>query len=308
MSRQHNSNQLKSTINAMVALSDKILQFSLKRAKLEQISTIEGLIEQVKTYGESIGVEEYKLYRIHYDLYIKLFLAHTDTILKNPDDEGDLDDTWIRKNKIEFEVGSNLNKPTGIIFPLSHIYNNATEIYKRHYKDNSYTEECSYVDQFMLYLYRIFNSFKWDNQENQQLGKLINHINKNNLRIVPRTIQNNNDISNILDMAPQLIRQLTTGLAGGSQKLEHIKEVGETAGQLLGDPNVKNMINTTISGIKEDMNKSGGDMNTFLNGLMSRFSDTGFTDELKQSVEKHVNTKQEVKIKTNQKEDIKEGD
>lgn len=290
MERQHHPEQLKDSINHILAISDDVLQFKLQRSPLEEKESIKAIIQELTNYKESLQVkwDDAKMYRVHFDLYAKLFEKHKKTILAEPNKAGDLDDTWLRKNNIKLELGSNLGKSTGIFVPLSSVYIHSTLIYKEYFENSNYTKECAYVDQLMLYIYRIFNAFVWDQNENEQLKKNINHIARNNLRMVPRPNGLNMDIGKILDIIPGFISQI----GGGN-------EMGEKMGQVFGDPSVKNLISETLSGVSEEMNKSNGDLSGMVQGVMSRFQDVNFSQQLKTTLNKHSQTLQNVHLNQN---------
>jgi len=294
MEVKHNQDQLKISISNLVNVSDKILQFCRANAELNQIQHLETLIKELTKYKSSLSLVKLsaeKLYKVHFELYFQLFQQYKETILEEPDKNGDLNDNWLRKNDIKLMIGSNFGDPKNIFIPLSAIYIYATQIYKDHYENSKYNQECTYVDQFMLYLYTIFNCFEFENQENMKLKTRIDHIKNNNLRMTPNTNtgMGNIDLGKLLEMAPGLIQQLATGIGGNP-------EIGEKAGQIFSDPNVKNLITQTIGGVNEEMQNSKGDFSGMLSGVMNRFQNVGFSDQLKSTINKHTNGTQKVNV------------
>lgn len=298
--REHNPQKLKDTLSKLVKLSESILKFSLERSSLEEIENIKNSLSQLISYGETLSIAPERMYKIHYDLYAKIFEQNKSHILKNPTPDN-IDDFWIRKQVINLELGSNMGSPRGVVMPLSTIYNYSVEIYKKHYQDQKYNLECCYVDLFILYLYQIFSSFKWDTEDNKQLGKLENHINVNILKI--SNVKSSNtptgqSITNILSRIPSLVEGLASTLGKNNDVMgEKLQEFSKGAKKIFNDPNVSNLIVDMFSGLSKDINGAKGDPNKMLESAFNRIGSENFSEKLQETVKKHV-------AKTNEVTDI----
>ncbi len=288
---EHNAQQLKNSITSLVKLSKKILEFSLEKSGVKGINLIEKTKSQVKSYKKTLCIEPDRMYRVHYDLYARIFIQNREYILKNPVSEH-VEDAWIRKTHIDLILGSNLNNPKNILMPLSTVYNYSVDIYKNYYEDSKYNKECCYVDLFILNLYQIFTSFNWTTEENQQLRKIENYIKNDILKITKietSSVSRSQSLSSFLTKIPILVEKFASSMGGNNSEMgSKIKEFSQGAKKLLSDPNVSDLMLNMFTGLGEDINSAKGDPTKMLENAFNRIGSDNFSQKLQKTVQTHL--------------------
>lgn len=295
---KHKSESLKTNILNIVEIGDQIVKFKLPRSPYSEIDTLKTLENELKTYRKAInGVSEERMYRVHYDLYARTFKNNKNSILSTPGENGELNDSWIRKSDVVIKVGSNVGKKTNYQLSLSLIYQKAVDIYKKYHKDKDYVKECSYVDQMMMYLYRIFASFVWGEQSTNKI--LLNnekHIRVNMLKITKGGTGGTGGtgggtsaggLQNIFSQIPSIIDGISKGF-GGDNKSEfgqNFQGFGDVAKKFFNDPNATKLLMNTLGDIQKDI-KNGNDLGSVVQSTFSKLSNPKFSNSLKQTIAK----------------------
>ncbi len=292
---KHKPESLKTNILNIVEIGDQIVKFKLPRSSYSEIDTLKTLENELKTYKKAInGVSKERMYRVHYDLYARTFKNNKNLILSTPGENGELNDSWIRKSDVVIKVGSNVGKKTNYQLSLSLIYQKAVDIYKQYHKDKDYIKECSYVDQMMMYLYRIFASFVWGEQSTNKI--LLNnekHIRVNILKITKGSTGGSSTgstpggLQNIFSQIPSIIDGISKGF-GGDDKSEfgqNFQGFGDVAKKFFNDPNATKLLMNTLGDIQKDI-KNGNDLGSVVQSTFSKLSNPKFSNSLKQTIAK----------------------
>ena len=287
---KHNPKTIKTNILNLIELGGKVVKFELNRCSVSHIDNLKTVENKLKVYKDAInGVSSERMYRVNYDLYVRLFRQNKKYILTTPSENGDLDDSWIRKNNIELNIGSNVGKTTKYLMPLSKIYQYSVEIYKEYYQNKDYKKECSYVDQMMMYLYRIFASFVWEEESTNKI--LLNnekHIRVNVLKIdlnKSKTNTNGPNIQGIFSQIPGMIDSISKGFGGeqNSELGQQFQGFGDVAKKFFSNSDATSLLMNTLGDIQNDI-KNGNDLGNVIQATFSKLSNPEFSNSLRETV------------------------
>ena len=294
-------------LSNLIKISEEILEFKAKN----EILYNDTQLKRLRKYKKCNERSEESDREDHGWIFKDLFERYKSKIILEYNGE------WLRKANIILQYGANRNVKNDLKFPLSYIFRAAIEISEnskrilKNVPDDIYVKhiEIIYPEIFLLHLYRIFRiicNIKIGNRiyiatdsEIKKLKNICLELSKKvGISEENKVNQSNNNINGLFNLATNIMRNI--GIDVPEDATKNI-DLDKTLGNVLNDPNTKNIITNLMGKIQKNNN-----IQDIVKDIASELDDDNLLESIKDTID--LQEKKEIKeIKENiEKKEIKE--